>query len=362
MKKNYYIGIMSGTSLDGVDVALCKINNEGCTLEAFYEHPFPKVLKVAILKAITSPVTLAEVGSLDHQLGLLFAKAVEELLQREGIAPTQVSAIGSHGQTLWHQPKGQYPFTMQLGDPNLITAKTGIPVVADLRRKDMAYGGSGAPLAPAFHKFIFKNIENSAIVANIGGIANISVLQTPLLGYDTGPGNILMDAWIAKHKGVGYDKDGTWAREGKVDYTLLDTMIADDYFLQPYPKSTGREKFNLAWVQSVQRSVYHIQKEIEPVDVQRTLLELTALSLSNEVLKFNPDVLMLCGGGAKNSFLVERIAALMPNIQVGVIAQADALEAMMMAWLAYKRVHKEPVALKDVTGATQDTVLGAIYV
>ncbi len=248
---------------------------------------------------------------------------------------------------------------MQFGNPNLVAARTGIAVVADVRRKDMAFGGSGAPFAPAFHKFIFKNIENSAVVANIGGIANITVLGKPLIGYDTGPGNMLMDAWIQKHQECSYDKDGAWAREGKVDYTLLDAMMADDYFALPYPKSTGREKFNIQWVEA------HISRRgglvCPPKDVQRTLLELTALSLSNEVLKFNPDVLMLCGGGAKNSFLVERIAALMPNIQVGVMAYADSLEAMMMAWLAYKRLHHEHVDLKDVTGASQNAILGALY-
>jgi anhydro-N-acetylmuramic acid kinase len=218
----------------------------------------------------------------------------------------------------------------------------------------MAYGGSGAPFAPAFHQFIFKNIESRTAVVNIGGIANITVLGTPLTGYDTGPGNMLMDAWIATHRKVAYDADGSWAREGKVDYGLLDRMMADAYFSLPYPKSTGREKFNLAWLSA-------FKSGIAPVDMQRTLLELTAQSIANEVLRFNPDILMLCGGGAKNSFLVERIAALMPNIQVGIMAQADWLEAMMMAWLAYKRIHEEPVELKEVTGARENTLLGAVY-
>ncbi len=359
MKKRKYIGLMSGTSLDGVDVVLCDIDADDCQLLKQSTYPFPSELKEKILNLTAGETSLYEVGELDHRLGLLFADAVVFLLEDAGIVADEVSAIGSHGQTLWHAPKGTCPFTMQLGDPNIIAARCGIPVVADVRRKDMAFGGSGAPFAPAFHRFIFKNIEMAVAVANIGGIANITVLQEPLIGYDTGPGNMLMDAWISKHKGAGYDKEGVWAREGKVDYTLLDAMMADDYFALPYPKSTGREKFNIQWVEA------HILRRggsmCPPKDVQRTLLELTALSLSNEVLKFNPDVLMLCGGGAKNSFLVERIAALMPNIHVGIMAEADALEAMMMAWLAYKRVHEEPVLLKDVTGASQNTVLGALY-
>jgi len=359
MKKRKYIGLMSGTSLDGVDVVLCDIDANDCQLLKQSTHPFPPELKEKILDMIAGETSLHEVGELDHRLGLLFADVVASLLEDTDIAADEISAIGSHGQTLWHAPEVTHPFTMQLGDPNIIAAQCGIPVVADIRRKDMAFGGSGAPFAPAFHQFIFKNIEIATVVANIGGIANITVLQEPLTGYDTGPGNMLMDAWIRKHRGLAYDKDGAWAREGKVDYTLLDAMMADDYFSQPYPKSTGREKFNIQWVEA------HISRRGGPVcppkDVQRTLLELTALSLSNEVLKFNPDVLMLCGGGAKNSFMVERIAALMPNIHVGIMAEADALEAMMMAWLAYKRVHEEPVLLNDVTGALQNTVLGALY-
>ena len=360
MKKVFYIGMMSGTSLDGVDVALCRINKTSCELVASETYPFPSDLKAEIIRMAHTPVTLSEAGQADHRLGVWFAEAVNHFLAYHAIDPNEVAAIGSHGQTVWHEPESRYPFSMQMGDPNIIAAQTGIKVVADFRRKDMAFGGSGAPFAPAFHKFIFKNIESSTVVANIGGIANITVLGRPLIGYDTGPGNMLMDAWIMQHKGVGYDQDGSWAQEGRVDYTLLDSMMEDPYFSKTYPKSTGRETFNLEWIgNSISRSG---RSPCPPVDVQRTLLELTALSLSNEVLKFNPDMLMLCGGGAQNSFLVERIAALMPNMQVGVMAHSDALEAMMMAWLAYKRVHNEYIDLKDVTGAKQNTILGGVYV
>ena len=357
MSKEKYIGIMSGTSLDGVDVVLCSIDKNRCDLLASYEHAYPVSLKNEILDVITSSVTLQQIGALDHKLGKLFAEAVMAFMEKEGLTPKQISAIGSHGQTLWHQPTGEYPFSMQLGDPNIIAVETGMKVVADFRRKDMAYGGSGAPFAPAFHDFIFENIRNSMIIANIGGIANISVLGETLIGYDTGPGNMLMDMWIAKHKRTRYDKDGSWAREGRVNYALLERMMAEDYFALEYPKSTGREKFNEHWLESKKP----VDEPVEAKDVQRTLLEFTALSLSNEVLRFNPDMLLLCGGGAKNGFLVERIAALMPNIQVGVMEQADSLEAMMMAWLAYKRLHNEHVHLKEVTGARQNGILGAVY-
>lgn len=373
--KEKYIGIMSGTSLDGVDVVLCEIDAQECELVHEITHPIPHGLKEAILQMIADTATLETVGEIDHRLGVLFAEAVNSLLEQYHIDPATITAIGSHGQTLWHAPQGKYPFTMQLGDPNIITALTGIPVVADFRRKDMAFGGQGAPIAPAFHEFIFGNINERLAVVNIGGIANITLLGEKPLGYDTGPGNVLMDAWIEQHQGTPYDKDGAWARSGSVDYRLLDVMMADEYFSKPYPKSTGREKFNIKWVESVQRVACSVQENVvealhsnannnsslPPKDVQRTLLELTALTISNEVLTFNPDMLMLCGGGAQNGFLVERIAALMPNVQVGVMAHAESLEAMMMAWLAYKRLHNETVALKDVTGAQNNTILGGVY-
>ncbi|KYJ86019.1 anhydro-N-acetylmuramic acid kinase [Sulfurovum riftiae] len=369
MKKERYIGIMSGTSLDGVDVVLCAIDKSSCDLLASYEHPFPETLKEEILHAITSTVTLKQIGELDHKLGELFAEAVNLLIDKEDIDRKSITAIGSHGQTLWHQPEGEHPFSMQLGDPNIIAARTGLKVVADFRRKDMALGGSGAPFAPAFHRFLLGKNDVPLCVGNIGGIANITLLGEELIGYDTGPGNMLMDMWIKKHKSVGYDKDGRWAREGKIVYPLLESMMEDAYFGMAHPKSTGREKFNEKWLEDALRGTSTgsvntqgtVAEPVEAEDVQRTLLELTALSLSNEVLKFNPDMLLLCGGGAKNGFLVERIAALMPNVQVGVMEQADSLEAMMMAWLAYKRLHNEHVDLKEVTGAFQNSILGGVY-
>ena len=358
MRKEKYIGIMSGTSLDGVDVVLCEIDTENCTLIHSLEYPMSQELKNDILSMIAGKTTLTEVGQIDHRLALLFTQAVGALLIRDNIDSTQVRAIGLHGQTLWHQPQGRYPFTMQLGDPNILCAKTGIPVVADFRRKDVALGGQGAPFAPAFHEFIFDNINASVAIVNIGGMGNITVLGDRLIGYDTGCGNVLMDLWIAEHKDLSYDKDGAWAKEGKVEYALLDIMMADDYFSQSYPKSTGREKFNSVWLTqqlNAQRSTPNAE------DVQRTLLELTALSISNEVLKFNRDIVLLCGGGAKNAFLVERIKVLLPSIEVAIAGNADEIEAMTFAWLAYKRIHREKVNLKEVTGASENTILGGIY-
>jgi len=373
MSKERYIGIMSGTSLDGVDVVLCEIDSSLCTLISSLEYPMPRELKSDILTMINGKTTLKQVGKIDHRLGVLFTQAVGALLIRENIDASSITAIGSHGQTLWHAPSGEYPFSMQLGDANIITAKTGIPVVADFRRKDVALGGQGAPFAPAFHEFIFSNINASISVVNIGGMANITVLakniNDKLIGYDTGCGNVLLDMWINKHQNVSYDKDGVWAKSGEVNYTLLDAMMADDYFSLDYPKSTGREKFNEVWLKDALRqaqgtivdSVTELVEVVEAQDVQRTLVELTALSISNEVLKFNTDVALLCGGGAKNCFLVERIKALMPNVEVAIAQNADEIEAMTFAWLAYKRIHQEKVNLKDVTGASENAVLGCVY-
>ena len=362
MSKELYIGIMSGTSLDGVDVVLCEIDATSCTLISSLEYPIPLELKTDILSMIEGKSSLAAIGQIDHRLGTLYTQAVGALLIRENINASSVKAIGSHGQTLWHEPSGEYPFSMQLGDPNIVTAKTGIPVVADFRRKDVALGGQGAPFAPAFHEFIFNNINRFVSVINIGGMANITVIDEKLIGYDTGCGNVLLDMWIAKHQNEAYDKDGEWAKSGEVDYTLLDAMMADTYFSQPYPKSTGREKFNMAWLEDMlSRRGSSVCSLVMEQDVQRTLVELTALSISNEVLKFNTDVVLLCGGGAKNSFLVERIKALMPNVEVAIASNADMIEAMTFAWLAYKRVHREKVNLKDVTGASDNAVLGGLY-
>ncbi len=362
MSKELYIGIMSGTSLDGVDVVLCDISPTQCELLYSLEYPMTSVLKADILTMINGKNTVEYMGQIDHRLGLLFTEAVGALLIREHIDISQIKAIGLHGQTLWHQPEGEYPFSMQLGDPNIITAKTHIPVVADFRRKDVALGGQGAPFAPAFHQFLFSSVSKHVAIVNIGGMANITVLDEKLIGYDTGCGNVLMDMWINKHQNVAYDKDGTWAKSGEVDYILLDAMMADDYFLQPYPKSTGREKFNMAWLEDMlTRRGSSVCALVAEEDVQRTLVELTALSISNEVLKSGCDVALLCGGGAKNSFLVERIKALMPNVEVAIAQNADMIEAMTFAWLAYKRVHKEVVNLKDVTGASDNTILGGIY-
>ncbi len=359
MSKEIYIGLMSGTSLDGVDVVLCEIDENSCNLIDALEYPITKELKDDILTMIESKNSLELFGEIDCRLGLLFTNSVNALLKKSNIDSSNIKAIGSHGQTLWHKPDGKYPFSMQLGDPNIITVNTGITVISDFRRKDIALGGQGAPFAPAFHEFLFSNISEHIAIVNIGGMSNITVLNEKLIGYDMGCGNVLIDMHIYEHKNLAYDKDGEWAKSGKINFELLDTMLLDNYFSLPYPKSTGREYFNAQWLTDKLNLIKSKNLKIE--DIQRTLLELTAISISNEVLKFNRDLLLLCGGGAKNTFLLERLKILMPNIEVAIAINADYIEAMTFAWLAYKRIHKESVNLKDVTGASKNTILGGIY-
>jgi len=381
MSKNYYIGLMSGTSFDGVDVVLCAIDKKQCQLIDSIESSFDNRLKSDIKKMISSGETeLSKQGGIDHRLGMLFADAVNALLKKSGKLRGEIVAIGSHGQTVWHQPGGEYPFSMQLGDPNVIVAETGIPVVADFRRMDMALGGQGAPFAPAFHQFLFGDLERKTAVVNIGGMANITVLGKSLIGYDTGPGNVLMDSWIEEIRGEKFDRDGEWAASGRVIPGLLNAMLSDSYFSQKAPKSTGREKFNLEWlkrvrtvwgrdfsrgISSAEISFSRLKSRPRDEDVQRTLLELTAQTIADEVQKYDRELLLLCGGGAKNRFLFERIATLLPDCKVASTddygVSGDFMEAMAFAWLAYKRVHREPVELMRVTGARENGILGGFY-
>jgi len=354
-ESSYYIGVMSGTSLDGIDIALCDIDRDSCTLVASREYIFPIRLKKRILKAIKNPIKIKEVGEIDHKLGVLFAKSIKRFLKDIEIKKKHIEAIGLHAQTTWHSPKGKHPFTMQLGDANIITASTNIKVVSDFRRKDVALGGEGAPFAPAFHKFLFGKSKNSAFL-NIGGMANITILDKPLIGYDTGCGNVLMDIWINLHRNLLFDRDGEWARGGDLDYFLLESMLKDYYFFKPYPKSTGREKFNKKWIKS-----YTNRYEYNPQNVQRTLLELTAITIGNELEKFDIKSLYIGGGGAKNRFLIERLKSILPNTKIEIVPNADMIEAMTFAWLGYKRLRREKVKLKSVTGAKRNSILGAVY-
>ncbi len=360
MAKGLYIGIMSGTSLDGVDVALCQISEETCSLEASSFMPFENALKEEILAVINGLTTIKQIGEIDHRLALAFARAVNDLLNKENIKPEDIIAIGSHGQTLWHEPNGEHPFSMQLGNPSVLAVETGINVVADFRAKDVAQGGQGAPFAPAFHQFLFSHIKSCAVL-NIGGMANISILGENLIGYDTGCGNVLMDMWINEYKNLAYDKDGEWAKSGTVHGELLKNMLNDNYFSLNYPKSTGREYFNKKFLINYLETFGKIASK----DIQATLLAVTVHSIANEVKKFNIQELLVCGGGAKNIFLMSELQKALPTIKVRTTndynISSDDLEAMIFAWFAFMRLEEKPVALKSVTGAKRSTVLGGVY-
>ncbi|MDV6252447.1 anhydro-N-acetylmuramic acid kinase [Vibrio sp. EA2] len=361
-----YIGVMSGTSMDGVDTALVEIRGNHVQLIAHDDYPMPAQLKQALLSVCTGQETnLKTVGELDHQLGHLFADAVLQLLDKSGYSAEQIRAIGNHGQTVFHQPTGEYPFTTQLGDANIIAVKTGIDTVADFRRKDMALGGQGAPLVPAFHKSIFAMQDSTTVVLNIGGIANVSVLhpQQPVIGYDTGPGNMLMDAWCEKHTAQGFDKDAQFALQGTVNPALLNQLLQEPYLTRAAPKSTGRELFNIDWLQS-QLTGYSLSAE----DVQRTLCEYSAITIASEVKKFTYGTspqLLVCGGGARNPLLMQRLSELMPQWQVTTTNEkgvdGDYMEAMAFAWLAQRHIHGLPSNLPEVTGASRLASLGVLY-
>ncbi len=355
-----YIGVMSGTSLDGIDVALCEIDSRHCKLISADEYPFDKELKREILEVIEGTTTLKQVGTIDKRLGIAFAHAVNRFVREKELKVEDITAIGLHGQTLWHETQSEFTFSMQLGDASTVVAHTGIKVVADFRSMDVANGGQGAPFAPAFHQEIFSDLEENVAVLNIGGMANITLLGEELQGWDIGCGNVLLDMWIQKCKGASYDKDGEFASSGEVNQDLLNAMLRDEYFTKFPPKSTGREYFNETWF----ANHLPIFNSIKDEDIQRTLLELTAKTVSNDVKNNDTELLIVCGGGVKNSFLMQRITELcgikvMSSDKFGI--SSIYMEAMAFAWLAYKRIHNEEVELSSVTGASKDSILGGIY-
>ncbi|WP_373002746.1 anhydro-N-acetylmuramic acid kinase [Sulfurimonas sp.] len=355
-----YIGVMSGTSMDGVDIALCEIDSTKCSLVDSALYHYDGELESEILKVINGSTTLEQIGTIDNKLGNMFADIINTFLKYKKIDPSTIKAIGLHGQTLWHAPDADNPFSMQLGCPNVVSAKTGIQVVADFRRMDMANGGQGAPFAPAFHQEVFKHLDKKTAVLNIGGMANITLLGDTLKGWDTGCGNVLMDYWSINDSDIGYDLNAEFALRGEVKEDLLDSFLKDEYFAKLPPKSTGREYFNATWLAN------HLPlfDTIKAEDIQRTLLELTAKSIANDANNTDAELLIVCGGGAQNPLLMQRLSELCKaDIKVSDEFEVSSsyMEAMAFAWLAYKRVHREVVELSSVTGATKDSILGGIY-
>lgn len=368
MAGELYLGIMSGTSLDGVDLALVSIENNHIELVESHFVPMPQPL-ASRLKALSNhhTTTLSNLGEIDHQLGLLYTESVLALLRQSQFDAQDIVAIGCHGQTIYHQPEGDFPFTMQIGDANLIAAKTGIPTIADFRRKDMAMGGQGAPLVPAFHQAIFNQSESTLVVLNIGGIANVSVIQPDgdVIGFDTGPGNCLLDEWCELHMHQPFDHNALFASRGQSNPELLKQLLCDDYFKKPYPKSTGREYFNLAWLTPILQQTKH---QAAAENVQRTLVDLTVQSISQAVEPFmqgDSPTVVVCGGGAHNPLIMQGLKEALPAWQTTTTqtygVSEDYMEAMAFAWLAYRRIHCLPANLPAVTGAQQQTTLGCLY-
>ncbi len=360
MIPNLYIGVMSGTSLDGVDVCLCKIDENSCTLLYSLEYPFDLTIKEEILYLLSSKTTLEQIGILHTRLGYLFADAVKVFLKGNKLDPSNIKAIGLHGQTLWHQPFGNFPFSMQLGCPNILVAQTNIQVITDFRSMDIANGGQGAPFAPAFHQFIFSSFKENIAVLNIGGMTNITLLGDSLKGWDIGVGNALLDYWVSTCKNTPYDKDGNFAFSGTLNEELLEKFLSDPYFKKLPPKSTGREYFSTTWLINHLCSFQSIKDE----DIQRTLLELTVKSILKILDTTDINLLIVCGGGTKNKFLMKRLKELSQvdikiSDELGI--SSDFMESMAFAWLAYMRIQAKEVNLSCVTGAKKNSILGGIY-
>jgi anhydro-N-acetylmuramic acid kinase len=360
-----YLGLISGTSMDGIDAVLASFESTP-RLHAALTQPYPDELRARLLELAQGDgaTTLDEVGALDARIAESFAQAAQTLLERAGVSPGEVRAIGSHGQTLRHRPKANPRFTMQLGDPSLIAERTGITTVADFRRADFAAGGHAAPLLPIFHAALFERAGEVRGVLNLGGIANLTVLHADgsVIGFDIGPANGLLDAWCALHTGAAFDRDGAFAARGQVDHALLERLLADNYFHAAPPKSTGREHFHLDWLRARLDA-----GTLKAEDVQATLVELTARSVADAVRAYAQDAreLLACGGGTHNPLLMHALQSALAPLPVCSTAERgidpDYVEATAFAWLARERLAGRPGNLPGVTGAKGLRVLGGIF-
>ena len=361
----FFIGLMSGTSVDGIDAALVEFSPAPRLLFArtlaLPESVRTQVLRVSQADAL---ISLDDLGELDTALGRALAEAAIAVLQASGRRPEEVLAIGSHGQTLRHRPFGNAPFTMQVGDANVIAEKTGITTVADFRRRDVAAGGQGAPLVPAFHAAVLADPQEERAVLNLGGIANLTLLpkRGAVRGFDTGPGNGLMDAWTLRHRQQRYDRDGAFAGAGRYNDHLLARLLAEPWLALAPPKSTGRDQFHLPWLEARLAG-----EDLAPEDVQATLAQFTVRTVVDALTAQMPDCarLVVCGGGVHNPVLLARLAARLPDVAIESTAahglDPDFVEAMAFAWLARETLAGRPGNLPEVTGARGLRVLGAIY-
>jgi len=366
---HYYVGLLSGTSMDGVDAAIVEFTAHSYSIIHHYCAPIPQSLQVATLQLITAttPCSLYQLGGLDAQWGELLGKVTLELMAQAQLNPSQIIALGSHGQTICHAPSAAVPFSLQIGDPNRIAKQTRLPTVADFRRSDLALNGQGAPLAPLFHQWLFQHPTTHRVVVNLGGMANITLLpkqlNTAIVGYDTGPANALLDAWCQQHQGMPFDDQGQWSRQGMAHPGLLVSCLQDRYFQQNFPKSTGKEYFNLLWLN---QKLTH-WPDLTPVEVQATLVQLTAITIAQAIKQhFNEAQVILAGGGAYNTALIEQLQQQLGTNYPLLSSQTwgyepNWIEAALFAWLAQCRIEQRPLALQSITGATHSQILGGLY-
>jgi anhydro-N-acetylmuramic acid kinase len=365
-----YIGLMSGTSLDGIDAALVELSPHAAPrLIATHAVAMPPSLREALLTLChAEQASFTQLAAAEEAFCQVQVEAVHNLLRQQALAPNDICAIGSHGQTIEHAPSGHNggpAYTLQLDNPSRLAELTGCRVVADFRRRDLAAGGQAAPLAPAFHQALFQANNQDRVVLNLGGFANITWLPPGTAaprGFDTGPANVLLDAWYQRHHNSTFDRDGRWAAGGSIDHVLLEQLLSEPFFHQPPPRSTGRELFHLPWL------ARYLSAEEKAQDVQATLAELTAASVAQGIthlLDDTPFTLIIAGGGAHNGDLCQRIARYLPKATLSTPDAwgwpADWIEAGAFAWLAYRRLYNLPSNLPSVTGAAGPRVLGGVY-
>ncbi len=364
MSAEHYVGLMSGTSLDGIDGVAVSFSGNHPTVLGHVSAPFPDTLRATLLE-LNAPQGLDELeraAAAGVALAQCYADVTLELLRQSGLSSTQVRAIGCHGQTVRHRP--ERGFTLQLGNGALLAELTGVTVVTDFRSRDIAAGGQGAPLVPAFHDAMFRSPHRARIILNLGGIANLTVLHPgqETRGYDCGPANVLLDGWVARHLGHPFDRDGAWSRTGSPSQPLLEALLGHPYFLRKPPKSTGRDEFHLRWLDSLDEI-----RGLLPQDVQATLVALTAQSIADCIAAEASEGLEVycCGGGTRNPALIERLQALLPGVEVHLTEvlgiPAMRVEATAFAWLARELLHHRSASLPAVTGARKRVPLGAIY-
>jgi len=365
-----YIGLMSGTSADGIDAVAVAIDEpRKLKLLASTHQSYDDALRAQIQSLMhRGDDELERSAILDGILGQLFANAVNAVLDKAGLGKSEIRAIGSHGQTVRHGPLAAHPYTIQIGNPAVIAEQTGITTVANFRARDMAAGGQGAPLVPAFHHWLFQRPGRRRAIVNIGGIANLTALPSEtsdaVIGFDTGPGNTLLDRWIGRHRDERYDANGDWAAAGSMDEALVGRFLDDPYFARRPPKSTGCEYFNLSWVDSRLAAAGTAR---EPADVQAMLTELTARSIAQAIVRLGggADEVFICGGGAHNRELMRRLQANLGATSLHNTAELglhpDWVEATAFAWLAHQTLEGRPGNLPSVTGARHAALLGGIY-